>query len=300
MNFVVTRPEPVVYMTMRADLDYFLLCEAEKAGTKVIQSCAIKALNARDDAMEIISERQNFRAKFVVAADGVHSLAAKAAGWPELPVLVPALEHEIYLADSEFARFSQMPRFDFDAIDGGYAWVFPKRTHLSVGILSMRRVCPDLQAKLAGYLQSLGITRVEKVERHGYLIPLAPRPAPLARGRVLLAGDAAGLADPVTAEGITHAIMSGQLAAAALTEGRLEPAQVGAIYQSLLQKHILGELRAARFLAHVLYRHPRLRHGVFRLRGQKLCEYVANVIMGQSSFRGALKRPLSYLKLLGL
>lgn len=300
MNFVVTRPEPVVYMTMRADLDALLVREAEQAGVQLVQSCAVKGINIQSDAVEIISERENFRAKFVVAADGVHSAAARAAGWPELPALAPALEHELYLADGDFARFNQMPRFDFGVIEAGYAWVFPKRTHLSVGILSTRRVCPDLQTRLAAYLQGLGITRVEKVERHGYLIPLAPRPAPLARGRVLLAGDAAGLADPVTAEGITHAILSGQLAAAALTEGRLDPARVAAIYQSLLQKNILGELRAARLLAHVLYRHPRLRHGAFRLNGQRLCEFVADVIMGQGSFCGAVKRPLSYLKLLGL
>ena len=125
------------------------------------------------------------------------------------------------------------------------------------------------------------------------------RREPLARGRVLLAGDAAGLVDPITAEGISHAILSGQLAAAALTEGRLDVAKVGAIYQSLLEKNILGELRAARFLARMLYRHPRIRNGVFRLNGQALCEFVTQIIMGESGYREALKRPASYLKFLG-
>jgi flavin-dependent dehydrogenase len=116
----------------------------------------------------------------------------------------------------------------------------------------------------------------------------------------LLAGDAAGLVDPVTAEGITHAILSGQLAAAAITESRFDAAGVSRRYQSLLEEHILGELRAARFLARVLYHHPRIRHGAFRFNGQKLCEFVTNVIMGHASYREALKRPASYFKLLGL
>jgi geranylgeranyl reductase family protein len=299
MSFVATRAQPVVHMAMRADLDCLLARAAEKAGARVVESCAVRRVDIKNDGVEIISDRGNYRAKFVIAADGIYSATARAAGFPELPALAPALEHEIHLAADDFARFSRMPRFDFISTDAGYAWVFPKRSHLSVGILSTHRVCRDLATKLADYLRWLGITRVQKAEKHGYLIPLAPRPGPLARGRVLLAGDAAGLVDPVTAEGITHAILSGQLAAAALAEGRLDAARVGPIYQSLLEGNILGELRAGRFLARILYHHPRIRDGAFRLNGQKLCEFVTSVILGEASYRDALKRPSSYLKFLG-
>jgi flavin-dependent dehydrogenase len=266
----------------------------------LIEACQVKRVQVQADEVEIISDRESYRAKFLVAADGVHSPTAKAAGWPDLSDLAPALEYELYPAGAgDFARFTEMPRFDFNTIDAGYAWIFPKREHLSVGILSTQRVCPELRAKLAEYLRQLGLEQVGRVERHGYLIPLAPRRGPLARDRVLLVGDAAGLVDPVTAEGISHAILSGQLAATALTEGRLEADQVGRIYQALLEKHILGELRAARFLARLLYRHPRIRNGAFRLQGQKLCDFITRVIMGESGYREALKQPSNYLKLLG-
>jgi geranylgeranyl reductase family protein len=299
MNFVVTRPQPVVYMTMRADLDLLLAREAQKAGAQWVESHPVKGVNVRNDCVQIISDREDYQAQFVIAADGVHSATAKTAGWPDLPALAPALEHELFLTDEDFARFSQIPRFDFNVVDAGYAWVFPKRSHLSVGILSTHRACPELQNKLAEYLNRLGITRVQRTERHGYLIPLAPRRGPLGWHRVLLAGDAAGLADPVTAEGISYAVASGQLAAAALIEGRLDTTRVAPLYQSLLEKNILGELRAARFLARVLYRHPRLRNGVFHLSGQKLCEFATKVITGESTYRQAIKRPSNYLKLLG-
>jgi flavin-dependent dehydrogenase len=116
---------------------------------------------------------------------------------------------------------------------------------------------------------------------------------------VLLAGDAAGLVDPVMAEGISHALQSGQLAAAALSEGRLDAAKVGRCYQVLLEKNILRELRAGRFLAKFLYHHPRVRHGAFRLGGQRLCEFVTDVVMGERFYREAVNRPASYLKLFG-
>ena len=300
MSFVTTRTEPIVWLTMRADLDGLLARAAEKTGAQLIQSCRVNKVEVRADFVEIIADREIFRARFVIAADGVHSATAKAAGWSELPALAPALEYEISLPDEDFARLSQRPRFDFNAIDAGYAWIFPKRTHLSAGILSTRRKTTCLQTQLADYLQQLGVTRVLKIEKHGWLIPLAPRREPLARGRVLLAGDAAGLVDPVLAEGISHALQSGQLAAAALAEGRLDVAKVSPLYQRLLEEKILCELRAGRWLANILYQHPRIRNGAFKLRGQRLCEFVTDVVMGQRTYRDAVKQPSSYLKLLGL
>jgi geranylgeranyl reductase family protein len=299
LHFVAKRPRPMVRMVMRANLDHLLAREAQKSGVELVESCPVTGLDMQRDTVGIISARGRYTARFVIAADGVHSVTARAAGWPALPALAPALEQEIHLTEEDLARFSERPRFDFNVIEAGYAWVFPKRAHLSVGILSTRPVCPDLSARLADYLRDIGIDRIQRIERHGYLIPLAPRPGPLARGRVLLAGDAAGLTDPVTAEGISHAIASGRIAAAALKEGRMDPARVAATYQFHLERDILGELRAARFLARVLYRHPRIRDGVFRLSGSKLCEFAARVITGEASYRAALKRPANYFRALG-
>jgi geranylgeranyl reductase family protein len=298
MNYTATRSEPIVHLTMRADLDCHLARTAAGAGAQVIESCPVIQVAEHGDFVEIKSAQENFRAKFVIAADGVHSATAKAAGWSDLPALAPALEHEIHLDAEDFAQFSQVPRFDFNSIAAGYSWVFPKRNHLSVGILSTRRVETRLQAKLADYLKLLGITRIQKIEKHGYLIPLAPRREPLARGRILLVGDAAGLVDPVMAEGISHAILSGQLAGVALSECRLDVTRTADLYQSLLREKILRELRAARFLARLLYHHPLIRNGAFLLGGQKLCEFVTGIVMGERSYHDALRNPSSYLKLL--
>jgi geranylgeranyl reductase family protein len=300
LNFVVTRSEPIIHMTMRADLDCLLAREAGTAGAEIVESCPVRHVTVREQFVEISADRGNFRAKFVIAADGVHSATAKAAGWPDLPALAPALEYEVHLAEKDFERFGKIPRFDFNSIEAGYAWVFPKRAHLSVGILCTRRVSADLHARLMDYLERLGITKIQKIERHGYLIPLVPRRGALARGRVLLVGDAAGLVDPVTAEGISYAVRSGQLAATALADCRLDVSQAGKLYQSLLETEILRELRAGRVLANVLYNYPRFRNWVFRFRGRELSEFVADVVMGERNYTSALKKPSSYLKMVGL
>lgn len=68
-------------------------------------------------------------------------------------------------------------------------------------VLAKCRSEPGLHRIAEEYLRYLGITELGRVERHGYFIPLRPRSEPLARNRVFLVGDAAGLVDPVTAEG---------------------------------------------------------------------------------------------------
>ena len=300
LDFVARRPTPLVYMTMRADLDLVLAREAGTAGAKVVDSWPVRKIALGDEGVEVFGDAGSFRARFLIGADGVHSATAKAAGWSELPRLAPALEWEVFLGEQDFERFSGMARFDFNVIQGGYAWVFPKRDHLSVGILSMRRRSSGLQAQLERYLRHVGIGQIQSVERHGHLIPLLPRREKLGRGRVLLAGDAAGLLDPLTAEGISSAILSGQLAADALSDGQFDVSQVSRRYNTLLEGALLGELRAARFLANLLYNHPRLRHWAFRRQGRRLTNFVADVVMGQRSYRDALRSPASYWKMLGV
>jgi len=94
--------------------------------------------------------------------------------------------------------------------------------------------------------------------------------------------------------------LSGQLAAAALSECRLDVSKVSHRYQELLEEKILRELRAARFLARLLYHHPGIRNFAFRTGGQRLCEFVTDVVMGERSYSNAMKKPASYLKLFGL
>ena len=115
--------------------------------------------------------------------------------------------------------------------------------------------------------------------------------------RVLLTGDAAGLADPVTAEGISAAIRSGQLAAAAILAGRFDDAATRRDYRKRLQATLLPELRIARMLARVLYDFPRVRAWLFARHGQRMSEFVTRVVMGESSYRDAIRRG-NILKLL--
>lgn len=300
LSFVTRRTEPVVRMTMRATLDDTLVRSARDAGASVMDGCALRELREQRNGVCMDTTAGSYRTDFVIAADGVHSLVASQSGWSESRHLIPAVEHEMWVEDEDFARLSQSARFDFDVIDAGYAWVFPKREHLSIGVLSVRRGPVNLHEAMRHYLTLLGIREVQKVERHGHLIPVRPRGGPLARGRVILVGDAAGLADPVTAEGITFAIQSGQLAAQSLLECKFDMDKAARAYQVRIESEILPELRAARHLARLLYFHPRIRDRVFRNHGQLLSEFMTDVVMGHRTYRDALRKPTNFLKMFGV
>ena len=111
---------------------------------------------------------------------GALSSTARAAGWKDDRRLIPALESEVHVGGNLFDRLSGAARFDFGVVPNGYAWVFPKRDHLSIGVLSTRRGAVRLPTHLERYYERLGIHSIEREERHGSLIPFSARKAGLA------------------------------------------------------------------------------------------------------------------------
>src|SRR2546428_1603634 len=116
-------------------------------------------------------------------------------------------------------------------------------------------------------------------ERHGFVIRVRPGAGRLARERMLLVGDAAGLADPVTAEGISPAARSGGLAADAIIASELDPPRARARYHAALPPP-LPQLRVARALAPPLYEHPRAPRWMFRRGGAPPPRADTRVLLG--------------------
>jgi geranylgeranyl reductase family protein len=296
-RFITRREQPVISMVMRDRFDAALVGAAASAGAEVRPRCAAGALTPRPGGVDIATADGVVATRFVVAADGATSPTATQAGWRETRRRAPALEAEVWVDDAVFARFAGPARFDFGVIPAGYGWVFPKGAHLSIGVATTRRGGVNLPAVLARYLDTLDLGRSPRVETHGFLIPLTPRREGFAKGRVLLTGDAAGFADPLTGEGITAAIESGTLAARAILDGAGEPARVAARYERALAD-LLRELRLGRLLARLLYDLPGARRVLFRVRGQALSEGVTDVLMGKRTYAGILGSAKSYARLL--
>ena len=293
----VERAEPLVTLTLRADLDAALAKAAEASGARFLPSTGVEAIERRADSVELSTTRGPIHAQFVVLATGATSPLVRAAGFTAPLATIPALEAEVFVDEPTLARFQDAARFDFGGVaTGGYAWVFPKRAQLSCGLLSMRRGRVSLRERLDRYLAEVGVRAVRHVDVRGYVIPVRPRAGGLARDRVLLVGDAAGLVDPVTAEGISLALWSGRLAARALAE-QSSPSGIERAYERSVRREIASELRLARLLATILYRRPRLARAMFQRDGVRLCEAMAGVTAGERTYASLLGNPLAWSKL---
>lgn len=295
--FRVARRDPIISMTMRSRFDFLLVSKAAEAGASVWPACDVLDLDGQGDAVCLRTSRGTVRARQIVLASGGADTLARRAGWKEDLQRIPALEWEVHVDSRTFERFRGVPRFDFDVVPRGYAWVFPKRSHLSAGILSRGRSAVSLNHALEDYLRRIGLNGIRRIDRYGFIIASRPRKGAVARGRILLAGDAAGLVDPLTCEGITNAARSGQLAARALLESEFDPAATARAYSGKIRREILPELRVARLLSHVLDRMPRVRRWLFSRYGQAFCEVLTDVFTGERSYRELVREPRNYVKL---
>src|SRR6266550_3001784 len=192
---------PIVATTMRERLDHVLASAAAGAGAALRAPCVVTGVTLEPRHVRLDTNTGPVTAAFVIAADGATGEVARLAGWGDGRHLIPALEYEARVDDATLDRFARVPRFDVGTVPYGYAWVFPKTAHLSVGVLTTHRGAINLHGQLEQYLRVIGLVP-QSLERHGFVIPVRPRAGPAARARRLPRGAAP---DARRAAGRSHA-----------------------------------------------------------------------------------------------
>ncbi len=293
LAFNTKRESPIVTMIMRDAFDHLIVKKAQEHGVELLQGEALKELKCGEIA-KLITSTQEVQAKFVIAADGALSPTAKLAGWQETRMMCPALEYEIEVSDEDFKRLSASARFDIDAVPLGYGWCFPKKNHLSVGVgnFMKNKKTPELKKYYKDYLNTIGVKNVLKSEAHGFIIPITPRSDGFVKGNVFLIGDAAGFADPVTAEGISNAIYSGKIVAKAIAESNHNIKQAEMNYNTMLNEKLLPELKTGVKLAKLFYENKTLRNLMLKQFGQHLADAMTDVFMGERTYPRDFKKSI--------
>ena len=293
LAFKTERKRPIISMIMRDNFDHLITKKAKKLGVTIFEEEQLLALELGEIA-KLKTSRRDITSKFVIAADGALSPTSKMAGWQETRMMCPALEYEIKVPDADFKRLSNSARFDIDVVPYGYGWCFPKANHLSVGVGNFMKAKKgiDLKSHYQTYLKALGITEVLESEAHGFIIPISPRKDGFVKQNVFLCGDAAGFADPVTAEGISNAIYSGILAAQSIAESDVDLEKAKNSYQSKLEDKLIPELNIGVRLAEIFYQNKTTRNLLLRKFGQRAAEYMTDIFMGDRSYPADFKQKI--------
>jgi flavin-dependent dehydrogenase len=252
----------LIYATQRCHLDAFLAANAISAGVVFRDGARVDSIDPAGRPVVRVNG-QPIRCQAVVGADGANGITARACSLSRPSTYGVAYEGTVPFERQE-ARFRGAAVIELGAA-GGYGWILPKGDHLNVGIGGWQHEGGALRRRLVEFCARHDVDPTLLAEVRGHRLPLRAVGSRLAGGRALLVGDAAGLVDPLSGDGMYEAFVSARLAAAAvlaLLAGRSP--DLDRYTPAVVTR--LGPLAAASWDARMaLDRFPRATLGVLRL-----------------------------------
>jgi geranylgeranyl reductase family protein len=282
---------PLIRMTQRRRLDAYLAEHAASAGADFRAGAAVTDLAVDADTVSARVGGSAVQASFVVGADGANGIVARAAGLGEGIWNGVALEGNVGWADLDRAPYDATAWVELGVVPGGYGWVFPKGDHANLGVGGWLGEGPRLRDHLARLARHHGLDPEALTGVRGHRLPMRRLGSPAARGRALLVGDAAGLVDPLSGDGIYEAWVSARLAADAIVAGRTD--EYESALAGVLDRHAAASWAAKR----AADRFPRFCYWAVRSPG--VFETVAGLLRGDlghpNEARGLARPPLRAL-----
>jgi geranylgeranyl reductase family protein len=275
----------------RDEFDERLVQCAEKAGAVLATAVAVSGLRQEPDGLVgvLLQDGRSVLARCVVGADGSagRTGAHVGVGFAQVDL---GLEAEIPVPPEVAAQWSGRVLLDWGSLSGSYGWVFPKGDSLTVGVIAARGRGAETRAYLKDFIARLGLAGFPPSIESGHLTRCRADDSPLAKGRVLVAGDAAGLLEPWTREGISYALRSGRLAgewalrvAAAADDTEVNRQTLG--YTFAITSDLGEEMRIGRKLMSAFERRPRAFH-IAAIGLRPAWRAFARVTQGHTTFAG--------------
>jgi flavin-dependent dehydrogenase len=208
-------------MTQRRRLDTFLVEQAVVAGTEFRDGVRV----AIESERELRIDGKPVHVDALIGADGANGITARTLRLGGDIVNGVALEGNLPYEELPPGNWRGMLVLELATVPGGYGWIFPKGDHVNVGVGGWGEEGPRLRQHLRVLCEHYGIELRQLTELRGHRLPMRRPQTALARGRALLVGDAAGVLDPVSGDGIYEAFVTARLATdhtLALLEGRME------------------------------------------------------------------------------
>jgi len=234
---------PVIRMTQRRRLDAFLLDAAREQGVEVREGTTIDVTHAPAD--------------LIVAADGANGTTARALGLGAGIVYGVAYEGNAPYGVVDRSRYERRAVVELADIPGGYGWVFAKGDHVNVGVGAWQSEGPRIREHLARVCEAHGLQIGQLEAVRGHRLPLRRPGVRIASERALLVGDAAGLVDPVSGDGMYECFVSSRHAAAAILDVLAGRASTLEPYEAAVDASLAPLHRASWKLKQALDRWPR-------------------------------------------
>ena len=282
---------PVILMTQRRKLDAYLAEQATAAGADFRDGAAVSEIVIEAGSAHATVGESRIEASFVIGADGANGIVARSTGLGAGIRPGVALEGNVSWGDLEPDPYRGTAWVELGVVPGGYGWVFPKGDHANLGVGGWLDEGPRLRGHLARLARAHGLEPEALSDVRGHRLPMRRPTSRSANECVLLVGDAAGLVDPLSGDGIYEAFVSAELAADTVLRGR--PEEYERALAGALDRHAAASWKAKR----VADRFPRA--CLWAMRAPGVFDAVAGLLRGDlahpNEARGVARPPLRAL-----
>jgi len=281
------RPDRSLGVASRRDFDSQLVTAACKEGATLVPARVRSIVRGERDWRIDATDGRSYSIDVVVGADGANSFVRRQVAAPFRP-------NQLSIATGFFAvgKTSDEILIEFTSAPPGYIWSFPRRDHLAVGICAQvgaGATSATLRMQVEQWMTAKGLTTGARLEPYAWPIPSLSvadlDTTPVAGPGYLLTGDAAGLVDPITREGIFFALQSASFAADAILRGT--NGDRSRRYQQRVRDEIVPELARAARLKDAFFRPRFIKLMLSALSSSEPVRLVmADLLAGAQPYRG--------------
>lgn len=253
--FVLETTEPIAYTVSRDRFDYLLASKAEAEGALLCDETEVMEWKEEKGVVTVRSEHDAWRCRYFIGADGLNGLIRRGGGNQPSEGAV-GVESEIPYQEMEQADHSLI-QVDLGSAPQGFGWLLPKRDHHATGVSGAERKVKSAGELYGQFIENQGILK----EASGQPVSVFHRipseeGTPLHSGSVLWVGDAAGLIDPLSGDGLYYALLTGLIAAEVISNNLLGEGTSLTAYTARVRAETTEEFRVARRMARLFHRWP--------------------------------------------
>jgi geranylgeranyl reductase family protein len=250
--------EPI-WMVRRDVFDHYLVQQAQSKGAELRDGTEVTGIELIGDTWNVSTSNGAYSGKYLIAADGAKGPMAKMLGFKDRKRrLAGALEVETMAAN-----VPPVVHFEFGMVKNGYIWNFPKADGYSIGIGTFRGgESQDFKKILDAYAKGRFAIDINTTKQFGHPLCLWDGDQKLHTDRALLAGEAACVVDPMTAEGIRPSIFSGIKAAEAIDGALAGQSEAIPKYSEVIAEEWGADMKWAQRIAAAFYQFPKVGYKV--------------------------------------
>jgi len=293
--------EPLIYTFERTKLDDFMAKKAIESGCNINFSEKIKNFEISENEVKVFTQKDIYFSKILVGADGAGSIIYKKLNKDTNLQKIIGYETEIPLTSaSSYPLYDESIVLDFGGIRKGYFWIFPKKRTLSIGgggpVKDALNIKKYLEWFLQNYQEELnenfaapGRDRLLNQKLSAHFIPVRSNKSFLCDYRVLSVGDAAGLGDAFTGEGIHNALLSSIIAADSISNAFSDFNFNFSDYREKINNDIYANIKNSMLISKIFFSSPYFYYKLIKS-NDNLFNSCAKILRGEKKYSDVVNK----------